>query len=118
MAFAALSLHSACLADLFELTLKAGNSLLHPPPVYFQLRFTRTARPDAARLSRQVMPHASQSRQKILQLSQLDLQTAFAAARSLREYVQNELGSIQDFAGQQIFQIASLSGRKFVIENH
>ena len=64
------------------------------------------------------MPHASQSRQKILQLRELDLQPALAAAGALRENVENQLGAIEHLAREQILQVASLSGGKFVIENH
>ena len=62
-------------------------------------------------------PHSRQARQQILQLRELDLQPAFTAARALREDVENELGAIEHFAREKIFQIASLRRRKFVVEN-
>jgi hypothetical protein len=63
------------------------------------------------------MPHTRQPWQKILQLRQLDLQPSFAAARPLRKNVEDQLGSIEDFAREQILQVATLRGRKFIIEN-
>src|SRR5437660_3900703 len=98
MTFATLSLHGARFADCFELALESRDPFLNAATIHFQLRFARSARADAAGLSRQVMPHPRQSRQKILQLRQLDLQTAFATARALREDVENELGAIENFA--------------------
>ena len=68
------------------------------PAVDFQLRFARAACPDPARLSRQVMPHPSETRQKILQLRELNLQSAFPAARPLRKNVENQLRSIEHLA--------------------
>ena len=44
------------------------------------------------------MPHPSKTRQKILQLSQLDLQAAFTAASTLRENVEYQLRTIEDLA--------------------
>ena len=64
------------------------------------------------------MPHSGEARQKILQLRQLNLQSAFPAARALRENIQDQLCSIEDFAREQILQVPSLRGREFVIENH
>ena len=64
------------------------------------------------------MPHSRQSRQQILQLRELNLQSAFATARALRENVENQLRAIEHFAGKEGFQIAPLRRRKFVIENH
>ena len=63
MPFAPLALDGACFAHRFQLALESRDPFLDPTSVDFQLRFTRTARADPARLSRQVVPHACQSRQ-------------------------------------------------------
>src|SRR5204863_9664311 len=63
-------------------------------------------------------PHSSEPREQILQLRQLDLESSFAAARALRENIEDELGAIEHFARKQILQVASLGRRKFVIENN
>jgi hypothetical protein len=44
------------------------------------------------------MPHPSESRQKVLQLGQLNLQSTFPAAGTLREDIENQLRSIQNLA--------------------
>jgi hypothetical protein len=54
------------------------------------------------------MPHASEAWQKILQLRELDLQSAFTAACSLRENVQDQLGSIEHLTGEEILQVPPL----------
>src|SRR5438128_8690099 len=108
MTFAALSLHGARFAHGFELALQTRDTFLHATPIDFQLRFTRAARADPAGLARKVVPHAGEARQQILQLRQLDLQPAFAAAGALREDVEDELGAIENFPREEIFQIAPL----------
>src|SRR4029077_7841201 len=108
MAFAQLALNRARLSARFYFALHPRYSILHAATVHFQLGFTRTARSNSTSLSRQVMPHPGQSRQQILQLRELDLQSAFTAPRALRENIENQLGAIENFARQQIFQIASL----------
>ena len=85
MAFASLPLDGARFSDRFQLALQPCNAFLDSPAINFQLRFPWAACADAARLTRQVMPHPSESRQKVLQLCQLDLQPAFPATGALRK---------------------------------
>jgi hypothetical protein len=89
MAFSSLSLNGSRFPHRFQLAFEPRYSFLHTPAVDFQLRFTRAARADPARLARQVIPHPSEARQKILQLRQLDLQSAFPAACPLRKNIEN-----------------------------
>ena len=46
-----------------------------------------------------------------------NLQFAFARARALAENFQNQRGAIHDFAAENLFQIARLRGRKFVVKD-
>src|SRR5204862_3457708 len=87
MAFSPLSLNGPRFPHRFQLAFEPRDSFLHAPAVDFQLRFTRAACADPASLARQVVPHPSEPRQKILQLRELDLQSAFATARALRKNV-------------------------------
>jgi hypothetical protein len=98
MPFAPLSLNSARFAHRFQLSLESRNPFLHAAAINFQLRFPRAARPDPACLSGQVMPHPGEARQKILQLSQLDLQPTLPAARTLSKDIEDQLCSIENFA--------------------
>ena len=56
------------------------------------------------------MPHPSKTRQKILQLGQFDLQAAFPAASALRENVEYQLRTIENFARKKVFQVPALRG--------
>ena len=73
MSFATFALNCARLAHRFQLALQPRNPFLHPPAIYFQLRFAGAPRANAASLARQVVPHPRKTRQKILQLRKLDL---------------------------------------------
>src|SRR6266436_623779 len=64
------------------------------------------------------MPHSSETRQKVLQLCKLNLQSALPTTCTLRKNVEDQLCSIEDLAREQIFQVATLSRRKFVIKNN
>ncbi len=64
------------------------------------------------------MPHPSETRQKVLQLCQLDLQSALPTTRALSKNVEDQLCSIEDLAREEIFQVATLSRREFVIKNN
>src|SRR5437762_6388815 len=103
MTLASLALDGANLAHAFQFTLEPRDPFLDAATIDFQLRFPRTAGADAASLSRQVTPHSGQARQQILQLRELDLQSALTTSRALGEDVENELGAIEDFAREQIF---------------
>src|SRR5215211_1151600 len=98
MAFSPLALDSSRLPHRIQFALEPGDSFLHAAAVGFQLRFTRPACADAARLTRQVMPHPSETRQKILQLRKLDLQSAFPAACALGKNVEDQLRTIEHLA--------------------
>ena len=109
MSLATFALDCTRLAHCFELSLKPRNAFLHAPAINLQLRF---ARPPCAisGLPRQVMPHPGETGQKVLQLSQLNLQSTFPAAGALRKDIENQLRSIENLAREQIFQVATLGG--------
>src|ERR1043166_3445201 len=118
MAFSSLSLDGACFPHRFQLPLEPRDSFLNTTPVDFQLRLTRAACTNPSRLPRQVMPQSGEARQKVLQLRELDSQSAFPAARALRKNIENQLCSIEHLAREQIFQVPPLRWRKFIIKNH
>src|SRR5207302_8875467 len=105
-------------AHFAQLALEPRDAFLDAPAIDFELCLTGTPRADAAALPRQVLPHPREARQQILKLRQLDLQPALAAARALREDVEDELCAIEDFARGELFEVASLRGRQLVVENH
>src|SRR2546430_17229256 len=54
----------------------------------------------------------------MLQLRQLNLKFAFARPGALREDVENQRRAVEHFALENLFQVAALRGRKFVVEDH
>ena len=118
VALARAALGRALAAHDLEVARDAVDALLHPAAVGFQLRFAfAAAHADAALLPRQVAPEPRQARQQMLQLRQFDLQLAFARAGALREDVENERRAVEHLAVENLFQVAALRGRKFVVED-
>ena len=62
-------------------------------------------------------PLPSESRQKIFELRQLDLQLALVATRSLGKYIEDQLASVDHANVERVFQIALLSGRQIFVQN-
>src|SRR2546423_3606791 len=98
MTFTSLALDGASFAHRFELTFQPPDSLLDSTAIYFQLCFAGPTGPNSSGLARKMMPHSGQPRQKILQLGELDLETAFTAARALRKNIEDQLSAIEHFA--------------------
>ena len=84
----------------------------HPPRdfplIRFELRFTRTARSDAAAELRHLHAMPSQSRQHVLQLGQFNLQLAFSRARVPRKNVEDELRPVNHAPLDDLLDIALL----------
>ena len=94
------------------------NAIGEQAPVSFQLGFTGTPQANAAALPLQVRPAPHQPGGQVTQLRQLYLQLAFKAARALGENIQDQSGTIHNPALQERFQIALLTRRQAVIEDH
>ena len=105
------------LAHFLEVTLQAGNALLHAATVHLELGFAGAPRADAAGLARKVRPHAGQPREKILQLGQLDLQAPLAAAGAAGEDVEDELRAVENLARGDAFEVPPLRRGKLVVED-
>jgi len=65
-----------------------------------------------------VAPKASEPGEEVLELGELDLKFAFFGAGPLGENVQDERGAVQDLAVEYFFEVATLSGREFVVEDN
>jgi hypothetical protein len=63
------------------------------------------------------MALAGEARKHILQLRQLHLQTPFGCPRAVSEYVENQLGAVDDFNLNGVFEVTLLSGREVVIDD-
>ena len=51
-------------------------------------------------------------------MGQLHLQFAFLRAGALGKNIQNQAGAVNDFGGDDFFQIFLLGGRNFVVKNN
>ena len=61
---------------------------------------------------------ARQSRKQIAELREFHLQATLTRMGARRKYIQNQLGTIDDFGVQLFFEVALLRGREVVIEDH
>ena len=86
--------------------------------VGFELGFAGPARPDAAAQTGHLHAVAGEARQQVIQLRQLHLEAAFARPRARCENVQDELGAVDDFGVDGLFEVALLGGREVVVEDH
>src|SRR2546423_10773834 len=82
LAAAARALRLALALDRFELALEPRDLLAHQTPVRLELGLTRSARADARGLPLEMLPHAGESRQRVLELGELDLQAALPCPRA------------------------------------
>src|SRR5262249_16349810 len=105
-------------ADFFEIVLNRLNAPVNAAAVCFELRFTRTARSDAAAKPRHRRAASCEARQHVVQLRQLDLQLALASSGSLREDIQNKLVAVQQRHVQRALQVALLRRRELAVEDH
>jgi hypothetical protein len=54
----------------------------------------------------------------VLKLGQFDLQLAFMGTRALGEDIENQTGTVEHATLENTFEVAFLTGREGVIENH
>ena len=112
------ALRASSAAHAFQLIVELLDAAIDPPAVRFQLRFTRTARADAAAQAGHFRAPSGEARQQIIQLRQLHLQLPFARPGAAGENIQDQLRPVQNLAIERAFQIAKLGGRKFSVEQH
>src|SRR5208337_3617710 len=103
---------------------QAGDAGPQPAPVRFQLGLAGTAGADtaaghpAARLPGERLAPAAEPGQHVLQLSQLHLGLAFAAAGVLGEDVQDQRGPVDDLDLHDAFQPAQLARGELAVADH
>ena len=89
--------------------------------VGFELRFTRSTRPDArsasADDSREVRPHSLQPGQCVFHLGQLDLNAGLLCLCPAGEDVEDQFGAVDDGQIDRLFEVAHLPGGQVVVED-
>ena len=91
---------------------------LDAPAVDLELGLARTAGADAAGLLAELDAATTQARQPVAQLRQLDLHHPLLARGVLGEDVEDQRHAVDDVAPEQLLQVALLSGRQLVVEDH
>ncbi len=104
-------------ADVLQLVAELLDPAVDPSAIGFKLRFARSPGADSAAQPRHLDAASGQPRQQIIQLRQFHLQLTFSGAGAPREYVQDQLRSVQDLAIQRALEIALLGGSEFGIED-
>lgn len=119
IAFARPALRPALALDLLQAQLERLDALADHAPVELDLRFARSAaRPDAALLAFEVAPAAHETRRKILQVGELDLQLALVALRALAEDLEYQQRPVRYRDAEMALQVALLRGGQRLIEEH
>src|SRR5438876_3956588 len=108
----------AMFGDVLEPFLERRDLAANDAAVGFELCFARPPEPDAAADTRQVGPHARQTRQQILELRQLHLQLRLVTARPRGEDVENHLGAVHHAHAETLLQFDALDGGETLIEEH
>ena len=108
------------------------NPIANTATVGFEFLFARSPNSDAACAAARATTSAatalaakarhrcalsSQARQHVIELREFDLKLPFAAARVLRENIENELRAIDDAALGDLFYVSLLRGREVAVEN-
>ncbi len=100
-----------------QLLFKLVDAILHPPPVDFQLRLTRTAPANATGQTRKRRTFIGQIGHEILKLRQLHLNFALSAMRSLGKNIQNQHGAVDDFELRALGNRPALTRGQTLVKN-
>ena len=76
--------------------------------VGFELGFTGPAGSDAAAQAGHRRAMSGQARQQVVELREFDLQLAFPGPRAAGEDIEDQLGAVEDFTVERLFEIALL----------
>src|SRR5262249_59070751 len=106
------ALRLAFALDRLQLGLQPRDLFTHHAAVGFQLRLARAARADAAGLALEVLPHAGEPRQRVLELRQLDLQATLTRPRTPGKDVEDQLAPVHDLPLHRLLQVLHLPRRE------
>ena len=104
--------------EILQLILDLADSVEDPAPVGLELSLARTAGTDASAETAELGALAAQPRQPITMLRQLHLQHAFPAGGVLGEDVEDQRSAVDDVDVELLVEVALLSWRKLVVEDH
>src|SRR5207249_6334975 len=101
---------------LLDLALDGLDALPDAAAVGLELRLAGSPRADAAAEARHQRALAGEARQHVVELRQLHLEPALAAARPPGEDVEDELGAVERLAADPALEVALLGGRQLLVE--
>ena len=87
------------------------------PPVRLQFRLAGAAGADAGAEPGQARALTGEPGQAVLELRELDLETAFPRARPLGEDVEDERRAVDDSGARRLLDVAKLGRRQFAVED-
>src|SRR3569833_1524453 len=102
----------------FQSFVELIDTMLNQAPGGLERSFARAAQADAALLPFQMGPAAHKSRGQVAELGEFHLQLSFEGCGALGKNVEDETGAVQCATFHQLFDIAVLSRRLGVIEDH
>jgi hypothetical protein len=114
--FAALALLMADATDAFELGLDVVEAEVDLAAVGLKLGLSRAAGSDAAAKLGHGAASTSEAGELVFELGEFYLKLAFAGLGVAGEDVKDELGAVDDVAGETGFDVAELRGRQVVVE--
>ncbi len=112
-----LAAQMASLTHPAELLFELIDTVLHPPPVAFQLRLTWAAAANAAGQTRQGGAFVGQIRHEVFELGQLHLDFALPAVSPLGKNIQNQHRAVDDFELGALGNRPALTRGQALIEN-
>ena len=115
--FATPALLGADAPDGLQFAAQLQHAALNAAPIRLELCFTGSARADAAAELGHSFAAAGQPGQHVFELRQFYLELAFARSRMAGENIQDELGAVDDPAGQRVLQVAQLGWAQIVVDD-
>lgn len=113
---AVFALDSLLSVDRAQFLLEASDFVEDDTSVGLNLSFAGTAHTDAATLTLEVGPHARESREEVLVLSQFDLSLGMGGLGTTGEYVEDEACAVEDLDFEFALEVGDLLGGEVVIE--
>jgi hypothetical protein len=104
-------------SNSFQIVLQLFDARGDAAPVRLQFRFARAARAYAAPQPGQRSSLAGKTGEHVFQLRQFHLETPLGGTRAAREYVEDQLGAIDDLDTGGALEIALLSGGQFMVDD-
>ena len=102
--------------DAFEVFLQLLYPVSSKPAVGLDLRLARPAGADSAAETLKVRPLSGESREQVLVLGQLDLESAFPSLSPGSEHIQYQRSPVDDLSAYEgVFEIALLARGQLVV---